>query len=51
MRPPPLFSPLSGARAEPVKKMYTEYAAERGIVEITPAVMDQARSGLGLEEM
>ena len=34
-----------------VKKIYTEYAAERGIVEITPAVMDQARSDLGLEEM
>ncbi len=33
-----------------VKKIYTEYAAERGIVEITPAVMDQARSDLGLEE-
>ena len=34
-----------------VKKIYTEYATERGIMEITPAVMDQARSDLGLEEM
>ncbi len=34
-----------------VKKIYAEYAAERGIVEITPAVMDRARSELGLEGM
>ena len=34
-----------------VKKIYTEYAAQRGIVEITPEVMDRARSDLGLEEM
>lgn len=34
-----------------VKKLYSDYAAERGIGEITPAVMDQARRDLGLEEM
>jgi hypothetical protein len=34
-----------------VKKIYGEYAADRGIVEITPAVMDQARIELGLEGM
>ena len=34
-----------------VKKIYTDYAAERGIAEITPAVMDRARSELGLEGM
>jgi hypothetical protein len=34
-----------------VKKIYTEYAKENGIDEITPAVMDRARSDLGLEEM
>jgi hypothetical protein len=34
-----------------VKKIYRDYAAERGIVEITPAVMDRARSELGLEGM
>lgn len=34
-----------------VKKIYTDYAAERGIVEITPAVMDRARVELGLEGM
>ena len=34
-----------------VKKIYNEYAKERGIEEITPAIMDQARSDLGLEEM
>jgi hypothetical protein len=34
-----------------VKKIYGEYAAERGIAEITPEVMDQARSDLGLEGM
>ena len=34
-----------------VKKIYTEYARERGIEEMTPAVMDQARSDLGLEGM
>ena|SRR5437868_15210509 len=34
-----------------VKKIYREYAAERGIAEITPAVMDRARTELGLEGM
>jgi hypothetical protein len=34
-----------------VKKIYREYAAERGIDEITPALMDRARSELGLEGM
>lgn len=34
-----------------VKKIYAEYAAERGIGEITPAVMDRARAELGLEGM
>jgi hypothetical protein len=34
-----------------VKKIYGDYARERGIGEITPAVMDTARSELGLEGM
>ncbi len=34
-----------------VKKIYSEWAAERGIRVITPEVMDQARVDLGLEEM
>ncbi len=34
-----------------VKKIYADYARERGIAEITPAVMDSARSELGLEGM
>lgn len=34
-----------------VKRIYTEYAMEHGIVEITPDVMDRARSDLGLEGM
>ena len=34
-----------------VKKLYTQYAAEHGIAEITPDVMDRARSDLGLEGM
>lgn len=34
-----------------VKRIYTDYAVERGIVDITPDVMDRARSDLGLEEM
>jgi hypothetical protein len=34
-----------------VKKIYLEYAAERGIAEITPAIMDRARTELGLEGM
>lgn len=34
-----------------VKRIYADYAKERGIAEITPAVMDTARSELGLEAM
>lgn len=34
-----------------VKKIYADYAKQRGIGEITPAVMDAARSELGLEGM
>ncbi len=34
-----------------VKKIYNDYAVERGITEITPEVMNRARSELGLEEM
>ncbi len=34
-----------------VKKIYAEYANERGLAEITPAVMDKARADLGLEGM
>lgn len=34
-----------------VKRIYGEYAAERGIAEITPEVMDRARQDLGLEGM
>ena len=34
-----------------VKRIYGEYARERGISEITVAVMDRARSDLGLEGM
>ena len=34
-----------------VRKIYTDYALERRIAEITPAVMDQARAELGLEGM
>ena len=34
-----------------VKRIYGEYACERGIEEITPEIMDRARSELGLEGM
>ena len=34
-----------------VKRIYADYAKDRGIAEITPAVMDTARRELGLEEM
>jgi hypothetical protein len=34
-----------------VKRIYTDYARERGITTITPAVMDRARTELGLEGM
>ncbi len=55
----PQWSPEAQARLDRVpgfvrgmvKKIYAEYAAERGIAEITPAVMDRARTELGLEGM
>jgi len=34
-----------------VKRVYGDWAAERGIALITPEVMDQARVDLGLEHM
>ena len=34
-----------------VKRIYTDYARERGIARITPDVMDRARRDLGLEGM
>ncbi|NNG16758.1 MAG: hypothetical protein HKM89_09770 [Gemmatimonadales bacterium] len=34
-----------------VKRIYAEYAAERGLPEITPEIMDRARTELGLEGM
>ena len=34
-----------------VKRIYGDWAAERGIAEITPEVMDRARVELGLEHM
>jgi hypothetical protein len=34
-----------------VKKIYNDYALERGITELTPEIMDQARTDLGLEGM
>lgn len=34
-----------------VKRIYADWARERGIAEITTAVMDRARSDLGLEGM
>jgi hypothetical protein len=34
-----------------VKRIYTDYAKERGITEITPEIMDRARTELGLEGM
>ena len=34
-----------------VKRIYADYAKERGIAEITTAVMDTARAELGLEGM
>jgi hypothetical protein len=34
-----------------VKRIYTDYARERGIDTISPEVMDRARSDLGLEGM
>lgn len=34
-----------------VKRIYADFARERGIAEITPEVMDRARTELGLEGM
>ena len=34
-----------------VKKIYTDWARERGLAEVTPEVMDRARTDLGLEGM
>ncbi len=34
-----------------VKRIYTDYARERAIAVITPAVMDQVRVDLGMEDM
>jgi hypothetical protein len=34
-----------------VKRIYAEWALERGIAEITPEMMDRARTELGLEGM
>jgi hypothetical protein len=34
-----------------VKRIYADWAKERGIAQITTAVMDQARTDLGLEGM
>lgn len=58
-RPRPRFSDASQERLARVpsfvrgmvKRLYTEYAVERGIAEITPDVMDRARTELGLEGM
>ena len=58
-RPRPRFSEASQERLARVpsfvrgmvKRLYTEYAVERGISEITPDIMDRARTELGLEGM
>jgi hypothetical protein len=34
-----------------VKRIYTDWAKENGVATITPAVMDRARTELGLEGM
>ena len=55
----PVWAPESEARLQRVpkfvrgmvKKIYSEWALEREITEITPAVMDEARVDLGLEHM
>lgn len=55
----PVWTPASQARLGRVptfvrgmvKRIYTEYAAENGIAEITPEIMDKARTDLGLEGM
>ena len=55
----PMWSPEAQERLQRVpsfvrgmvKKVYTDYARQHGIPEITPAVMDTARAELGLEAM
>ena len=34
-----------------VKRIYVDWAKENGVAEMTPAVMDRARTDLGLEDM
>jgi hypothetical protein len=34
-----------------VKRIYGDFARERGIEELTPEIMDRARTELGLEGM
>lgn len=56
---PVTWSPEATARLEGVprfvrgmvKRIYSEYAREQDISVITPAVMDQARSDMGMEGM
>ncbi len=58
-KPPPVWSRSAEERLARVpgfvrgmvKRIYREYAVERGLEEITPEVMDRARSELGLEGM
>jgi hypothetical protein len=55
----PAWSPAALERLERVpsfvrgmvKRIYADWARERGIAELTPEIMDQARSDLGLEGM
>ena len=55
----PTWSPAALERLERVpsfvrgmvKKIYADWARERGIAELTPEIMDQARTDLGLEGM
>lgn len=57
--PAPTWSPQALERLEKVprfvrgmvKRIYSEYARERGITEMTPERMDRARTDLGLEGM
>jgi hypothetical protein len=55
----PTWSPAALERLERVpsfvrgmvKRIYMDWARERGIAELTPEIMDQARTDLGLEGM
>ena len=55
----PAWSPAALERLERVpsfvrgmvKRIYADWARERGIAELTPEIMDQARTDLGLEGM